>query len=84
MSVQESNVFNPGVRDVVFYTWVLADGAHRYAVGTVAPKVLDENIGGVGFGRETVVADIDAGVGHCKAIDVERVEPVGILGKGLI
>lgn len=49
-------------------------------MGIVAPQVLHENVGCVGLGRETVVADIDAGVGHTETVHVEGVESVGVLG----
>jgi hypothetical protein len=49
---------------------VLPDTAHRDAVGVVAPKVLDEDIGSVWFRGEAVVADVNAGVRHGEAVDV--------------
>jgi hypothetical protein len=52
-------------------------------VRAVAPEVADEDVGGVGFGREAVVADVYAGVEDCEAVDVEGVEAVGVFGEGL-
>jgi len=51
-------------------------------VGAVTPQVLDEDVGGVGFGREAVVADVDAGVCYGEAVDVERVEAIRVLREG--
>lgn len=31
-------------------------------MSTIAPEILDEDVRGIGFGGETVVADVDAGV----------------------
>ena len=69
--------------DDVLNARVLSDAAHGHAVGAVAPKVLDEDVGGVGLGREAVIADIDAGVCYGEAVDVERVKAVGVLGQSL-
>ena len=62
LSVQESNVLHVCVGDVVFDTGILTNGTHADAVGTVAPQVLDVDVGRVGFGREAIVANIDTGV----------------------
>lgn len=46
---------------------------------TIAPQVLDKNIGGVGLGRKAVVAHIDTRIRHGKTIDVEGVETICVL-----
>lgn len=48
---------------------------------TVAPQVLDKDVGGVGLGGEAVVADVDAGICDSQAIHVQRVEAIGVLGE---
>jgi hypothetical protein len=52
-------------------------------VRAVAPEVADQDVGCVGFWGEAVVADVDARVENCQAVDVERVEAVGVFGEGL-
>lgn len=81
LPVEKGDVFQPGVADVVFDPWILANGSHGHSVGTVAPKILDENVGSVGLGAEAVITDIDTGVGDCQPIHVERVESIGVFGK---
>ena len=49
-------------------------------MGIVAPQVLHENVGCVGLGREAIIADVDAGVGHGQAVHVEGVKSIGVLG----
>jgi hypothetical protein len=52
-------------------------------VGVVAPEVLHEDVGGIRFGREAVVADVDSGVCYAEAVDVQGVEAVGIFRESL-
>jgi hypothetical protein len=83
LAIQERDVFHPGVGNIVFDAGILADGTHGYAMCAVAPEIFDEDVGCVGFGREAVVADVDAGICHGQPVDVKRVEAVGVFGKGL-
>jgi hypothetical protein len=62
---------------------ILSDTSHADTVCVVAPQVLHENVGGVGLGREAVIADIDAGVSHTETVHVEGVKSVGVLGQSL-
>lgn len=52
-------------------------------MGVVAPQILHEDVGCVGFGREAIVTNVHPGVGHAEAVYVERVESVGVLWQGL-
>lgn len=52
-------------------------------MGIVTPQVLHENVGCVGLGREAVIADIDAGIGHAETVDVQGVKSVGVLWQSL-
>lgn len=46
---------------------------------SVAPKILNVYVGGVGFRREAVIADIDTCVCDSQTINVERVEAISVL-----
>lgn len=81
LAVEKGDIFDPRIGDVVLDAGVLAYGAHRDAMSAVAPQVLDEDVGGVGFGREAVVTDIHTGVGNSKAVNVEGIETVCVLGE---
>jgi hypothetical protein len=80
LPIEQCDVLDVRVGDVVLDAGVLADGAHGNAVRAVAPQVLNEDVGRVGFRGEAVVADVDARVGHGEAVDVEGVEAVGVFG----
>lgn len=69
--------------DEILDTGVLSDTSHADTVSVVAPQVLHEDVGGVWLGREAVVANVDAGVGHTETIHVQRVESISVLGEGL-
>ena len=47
----------------------------------VAVHGVDIDVGGVGLGREAVIADVDPDTLHRHVLDVERVEKVGVLGQ---
>jgi hypothetical protein len=83
LAIEEGYIFDPCIGDVVFHTRILSDRAHADAVSAITPEVLDKDIGGVGFGGETIVTDIDAGVGDGETIDIEGVEAICVLGKRL-
>jgi hypothetical protein len=79
LAVEECYLLDPCVGNVVLDASVLANRVHGDAVSGVAPQVLDVNVGGVEFGRETVVSYVDASIGDGEAIDIERVEAVSVL-----
>lgn len=83
LAIQQRHVLNPGVFNDVQFSWVLSNTAHTHTVRVVAPQVLDKDVGGVGFGREAIIADIDAGVGDRQAIDVVRIKSVGVFRESL-
>lgn len=83
LAVQDGNILDPGVLNDVLDARVLSNTSHAHAVGVVAPQVLHENVGGVGLGREAVIANIDPSVGHAKTVDIQRVESIGVLGQSL-
>lgn len=84
LAVKQGDVFEPCVGDEVFDTGILANGAHGDTVSTVAPEILDEDVGGIGLRAEAVVANVDAGVGHGQAVNVQGVKTIGVLGEGLM
>jgi hypothetical protein len=47
----------------------------------IAPQILYVDVGCVWFGAKAVVSDIDTCVGYGQAVNVERVEAVGVLGR---
>lgn len=49
----------------------------------ITPEVLHKDVGSVGLWREAIVTDINPSVGDRQAIDIERVEAVGVLGECL-
>ena len=53
------------------------------SVCAVAVHGVDVKIGGVGLGREAVVADVDPYPLNAHVLDVERVEEVRVLGQHL-
>lgn len=57
--------------DDILDTGVLPNAAHAHTVGVVTPQVLHENVGGIGLGREAVVTNVDAGVGHAETVHVQ-------------
>lgn len=65
LPIEQGYVLDPRVADVVLDAGVLSNGAHRHSVCAVAPQIFNEDVGRVGLGRETVVADVDAGVCYC-------------------
>lgn len=81
LAIEKCYILNPGIGYVVFHTGILADRAHRYAVSTIAPEILDENVGRVRLGAEAIVANVNTGIGHSQAIDIESVEAISILGQ---
>jgi hypothetical protein len=52
-------------------------------MGIVAPQVLHEDVGGIGLGREAIIADINTGIGHRETVYVVGVKSVGVLGQSL-
>lgn len=83
LAVQQSHILNPGMLNDVLRSGILSNATHADTVGIVTPQVLHEDVGGVGLGREAVIADIDTGVGHAKAIHVPGVKAVRVLGQSL-
>ena len=79
LTVQEGDILDPSVLDDILDTRVLSDTSHADTVGVVAPQVLHEDVGGVGLGREAVVANVNAGVGHAEAVHIQGVEAIGVL-----
>lgn len=71
------------ILNVVEDARVLANASHADTMGVVAPQVLDEDVGGVWLGREAVVSNVDTSVQDGETIQVERVEPIGVLWLGL-
>lgn len=70
-----------GIGDVVFHAGVLTDAAHRHAMRTVTPQILDIDIGRVRFRREAVVSHIDTGVCDGEAIYIQGVKAICVLGQ---
>jgi hypothetical protein len=50
-------------------------------VRAITPQVLYIDVGCVWFGAEAVVSDINTCVGYGQAVNVERVEAVGVFGE---
>jgi hypothetical protein len=48
--------------NIVDFANVLAQTADADAVAAVAPQVLNDDVGAVGFERDTIIAIIDVGV----------------------
>lgn len=70
--------------DDIHNSRVLSNTTHADSMSTVAPQVLHEDIGGIGLGREAVVAHVHPGVGDAEAVNIERVEAVAVLRQRLI
>ena len=51
---------------------------------TITPQVFDVNVGGIWLGREAIVTNVHAGVGHRKSIDIVGIKPIGVFGEGLL
>lgn len=83
LAVQQSHILNPGILNDILDSRILSNTSHADTVGIVAPQVLHENVGCVGLGREAVITDIDAGVGHTETVHVEGVKSIGVLGQSL-
>ena len=83
LTVEQGHILNPGVLNNILDTRVLSDTSHAYTVGVIAPQVLHKDVGSVWLGREAVVTNVDAGVGHAQAVHVQGVESVGVLGQSL-
>jgi hypothetical protein len=47
-------------------------------MSTIAPKILNVDVGCVWLGRETIVTDIDTGVCDSQSVNVQRVEAIGV------
>jgi len=82
LAVEHPNVLNVDVLDEALFALVLANGPHRLPVGAVAVHGVDVDVGGIGLGREAVVANVDPRALNSDALDVERVEEVGVFGSG--
>lgn len=83
-SVQHDHVLDVSVLYVILDALVLANAAHGDTVGTVAVDVGDEDVGGVGLGREAVIANVNPGVADGQAVHVVRIPAVGVLGQVLV
>jgi len=83
LGIQHDDVLNVGVLNDVLDARVLADTAHGDAMAAVAIDSGDQDVGGVGFGAEAVVADVNPRVSDCEAVDVVAVPAVGVFGKDL-
>jgi hypothetical protein len=79
LTVQERHVFDVSVLNVIQGTWVLSNASHADTVGVVAPQVLDENVGCVWLGGETIISNVDTGVQDGEAIKVIRVKSISVL-----
>ena len=64
--------------DVVFDTRVLTDTSHAYTMSSIAVDVGDEDVRGIGFGTETIIADIDPGIANGQTVHVVRIPAVGV------
>ena len=70
--------------DVVLDSIILTNGPHTDTMCAVAIDVLDEDIGGVGFGAEAIITNVDPGIANSQPINVVRVPTIGVFWEILL
>lgn len=78
MSIQKGDILEIGILNEIHLARILPDTTHADSMGVVTPHVLHKDVARVGFGRETVISDVDSGIG-----DTEPVHDVGIKAVGV-
>ena len=78
MAVEQRHILNIGILDEIHLSGVLSNTTHAHSERIVAPKIMHEDIGHVGFRRGAVVSNIYADVGDAEPVHDVRIESIGI------
>jgi hypothetical protein len=81
LRIQHNHILNPRIIDIILDPRILANTPHTHAMRAITVQILDEDVGGIRFRTETVVADVDPGVADGEAVDVVGVPAVGVFGE---
>jgi hypothetical protein len=78
LSVQQGDILEISILDEIHLARVLSNTTHAHAMGVVTPHVLHKDVARVGLGRETVVTDVDSGIGNTESVHDVGIKAVGV------